>query len=801
MKTLVRQFIFALAMLGPAFAGAAEMPTLAAAVERARAGDYESALAMFAELREADPDDPDLLADETVVLVWAGDNEGAVTNAAAIDPASAADYVVSAVAKAYRNTHAYVTAADWYGVLVDRDAGNVDANSGRAMSLADAGHFDEAHRTLAEAPGDTENAPQLLLAEAYVYELAGRYIEALGSYQRALESEPDNRDALRGKALVLRAALLPQQALAIARAHPGLLSEEEIEQLEVDVAALQLRYGTQASYVPERRFHGIDIGLAELDRLLANPSLEPDVRERLLLDRVLALSSRARTAEAIEAFEALPIAREDVPAYVLSSVGSAYLQERKPEEARDVLETAVALDPANVEHRFRLFFAYTDLHEYDKALELSETLLAELPPIRSTDGSHVTRGSYDHLHAAILRGLADAYADQLEDSQSYFEALLAKLPNNTDVRQELANVYHWRGWLDLSLEEYGRVLAVEPELVSARVGHAHTQFDNRDYVRVEEELDWLTEKHRHEGSVRNLETRWQLHNRSEVAIDARFGESSGSTFGQDQYTVDAIWLSQPIAYHFRAYVNTHDDFAEFPEGSVRRQRIGAGAEYRYRRWYGRAGLSAPRGGGGGIGLRASGEYRLNDVLRIGGRLETESNATPLRGEGAGVSSNLIGLNAYYAQNELTAFYGDLSFQDLSDGNEVAIASLGGAHRIVNRARYKLTVMGDVAGERRSKGDVAYFSPERAFTWMAGARGEMPIYRRYNIDLAHSLTGRFGFYDQKGFSSDDVWSVDYVVRGELYRRWHGYLGLSRSSHVYDGTREYATFVLAGIGGRF
>ena len=102
---------------------------------------------------------------------------------------------------------------------------------------------------------------------------------------------------------------------------------------------------------------------------------------------------------------------------------------------------------------------------------------------------------------------------------------------------------------------------------------------------------------------------------------------------------------------------------------------------------------------------------------------------------------------------------------------------------------------------RATSDVAYFSPERALGGSVGLRGEMRIYRRYDIGVDQSLTGRLGFYDQQGFSAGNTWSLDYLLSAGFTPRWHGYVGFSRSSHPYDGVQEYATFFLAGFGGRF
>ena len=453
-----------------------------------------------------------------------------------------------------------------------------------------------------------------------------------------------------------------------------------------------------------------------------------------------------------------------------------------------------------MEFKFQLFFAYADLREHDQALELAENLLASLPPTNQVPGSPVVKGSPDYLRAAIIAGLAHAFADQLADSQKHFEQLLREAPHNTDVRQELANVYRWRGWLDRSLSEYAQVLTVEPDFVPARIGNAHAQLDNRDYAPVEQELVALNDFYGQEAGVKNLTERWQAHNRSTLEINAEFGESSGPTFGEDQYRVEAVWLSKPIALHYRALVQTHDSFAEFPEGTARRKRIGAGVEYRHKRWLGRAELSADRSGGD-VGTRGAVDYRFSDLWSFGGVLETHSNATPLRGDRVGVSSNILGVNATYARHESTSLRANLTHQDFSDGNFGRSLLLSGQQRLINYPKYKLALTGEMFVERRDRNDVAYFSPLRSFGWSTGLRNDWHMFRRYDIGFIHSVAGKIGQYDQADFNADNIWSLDYEFQAEVGKRWSGHVGLSRRSNVYDGTREYSTFLLAGFRGRF
>lgn len=770
------------------------------AIELARNGEFDDALRILRALREAAPTDSTLLHEETVVLGWAHQDRLALENGKLIHLGSAPGYVVNAVARSARNMGEFGMAADWYATLLERDAANLDARLGLAMTHADAADPEQAWRVIAEAPDDHQDAVPLRLTEAYLYEREGRFMEALAGYQRVLEVESMNREALRGAALVLRMALLPRQALALAREHAGILSDEEVVQLEADVAALQIRQGMQSSYPAPRRYEGTDQALSGIDSLLARPDLDQTVRLRLRYDRIVALTDRLLMTDAIAAFEALPTDPEEVPAYVLAGVGRAWLYEQQPKRAREALELAVAKEPGNIEYKFQLFFVYSDLQQPKRALDLAETLLASLPPTNQVPGSRVVKGNEPYLRAAIMVGLARAFADQLADSQEYFELLLAEVPHNTDVRQELASVYRWRGWLDRSLSEYAQVLTIEPDLMAARIGNAHAHLDSRNYTPVEQEIRALSEHHGNERAVINLTERWQTHNSHELTVDAEVGESSGPTFGEDQYRVDAVWFSKPIASRYRVLVNTHDAFAGFPEGDARRRRAGAGVDYRYRRWLASARLSADRSSGD-LGFRGSFDYRVNDLFSFGANLETDSNATPLRGERVGVSSDLVGLNAVYARHESTLLRAKLTYQDFSDGNAGSSIFLGAEQRLFGGPNYKLTMTAEASLDERDRDDVAYFSPRSGFSWRAGLRNEWLMFRRYDFRLTHRLTGTVGQYDQSGFSASDIWSLGYEFRADINQRWSTHVGVSRRSNVYDGGREYASFLVAGFSGRF
>lgn len=771
-----------------------------AAVELARAGRLDEALAELARLRAGDPGSTSLLYDEIVVLGWA-ERDGAVRDRAAdVDREAAPLHVLLTVGKSLRNLRRFDEAVEWYARALQSAPSSPDARLGLALTYADAGRFERAERTLAplaDTPGQRVAAG---IARAYIDERAGRWMSALSSYDRVLERAPDNPAALRGKALVLRRLLLPSEALSIAEAHPGILTDNEVARLRADEIALEVRYGTQVDYPVGQRHAAIDRAIAALDAYLAQGVDDPRTELALRSDRIIALAERGSSAEAVDAFERLESEHADLSAAVLAAAGKAYLDVRAPERALEVLERAVELAPRNLDLSFALFYAYGDLGRTDTALALARRIASDLPLTLGPAGSPAARPNPDRIRAEILVALALAYADRLDEAQAHLEGWLAEAPNNPDLRHELANIYRWRGWPDRSLFQYRQVLALEPELLEARVGRAYTQLDRNRFEDVEAEVEALNTDFAEQSSVERLTTLWTVHNRSELSFDANAHDSSGVTFGSSQYDWSLTWLSAPIDYRYRAYVSSRDAFAEFPEGESRRRRLAAGARYQYGRWLASAELSADRRGGG-LGARGSAEYRLDDYWSLSSFVELESDTVPLRGYRVGIDSNLVGVGARYAPDETMTLSMSAEHERLSDGNSRTQASARGRRRLLNESEMIVELVGEAFLGRRNREDVPYFSPLRDTGVIVGVETQWQAYRRYERSLTHILRGEIGLYDQSGYPRGTIARLAYMLPMELSPGFSAWLGVWRNRMFYDGVEEYSTTASLSLQVRF
>ncbi len=770
------------------------------AVTRARSGSVDSALITLRELRQAYPADPQLLYDETVLMGWVGRDPDVLANSDLIDVGLAPLYVLVAVAKAARNEGDLQTAIQWYALALELNPQHVDANLGMAMAQADSGAYGAATDTLTRLSDEQKSTTAFLLTEAYVLEQNERYLQAITRYDKILETDPDHPGALRAKALALRSLLLPDLALELSARHEGILTEEELAHLQADRAALIVRMGVQTHYKSGQRYAGIDRALAALTHQLATQDESPDVKRIVFYDRIVALVDRGQMAEAIFEFESMSIEVNKTPAYVLGPLANAYLAERRPEEAYDLLVHATEAEPGNFGLKLALFYTYVALEEHEKAETLANGLVEAAPLWRSVPGSRVIKANPQRIRAEITAALARAYSDQLDEAQRSFATIVNNAPHNTDARQELANVYRWRGWPDRALGEYGQVLAVEPDLLIAEIGYTHTVLDRRHYKQAESLIHDLTRRDPVNTAVADLEQRWSDHQKQKFTVNASAGESTGETFGSDQYEIDGYWHSIPIRYRYRIFAHTHDAYAEFSEGDATRRRIGAGVEYLNPDWRGSLELSASRSGSSRPGIKGAVEYRLNDYWSIGAEADSESNQTPLRGFRIGVHGDAYGFLARYAANELLGGEFSTRFLDLSDGNERISVSFAGRRRLISHPGYKFDLVGSLYTSSNSRQDVVYFSPERDMSLFVTADNYWRTFRRYDRSFTHRVAAGLGLYYQKQFNTKPVAQIEYEQIIDFNRNLQWRWGLRANHRVFDGQEEDGFFLFSSVNGR-
>lgn len=770
------------------------------AVELARAGKLNSALDILAGLRSETPDNLPLLHDETVILAWAGRHDDVARNAAQLDPQATPIYVLKAIAKSARDSQRFDQAVDWYTAALGAQPHSMDIRIGLAMAQADAGDTAAGRDTLDGLPGDLRNGADALMTSAYLHQSERAFIPAISNYDAVLTLEPNRTDALRGKVLALQRTLLPRQALALEAHHPGLLTAEEIARIEADIYALALRDAIQS---PDQKysFMHVNRALNAIDERISTEEPTSQLARRLRYDRIVGLVEAMRWEQAIRYYEELLDSGDPGSAFVHHAAGRAYLTRHRPEEAETALRRGEAMDPADRMIQLDLFYALVELERLEEALAIPDRMAARLNETERVGNARVSQPNRVRMQSEIMAGIGRAYADRLHEAQERLEALVAAAPNNLDARYELGNVYRWRGWIDRAEAEYRQVLTLDPNRVGAYTGRAHNALDHGEYRVAEETLRTAQRKYVTAAAVWDLDRRWIIHNYNQLIVEARWGESTGTTFGSDQYTLDAWWFTRPLRYNYRLYVRTFDSRAEFDDGNHSRRRAALGTEWRHGPWRATGEINFDRAGIDNPGFAGRVNYRLTDQWTIGGDIELDSYATQLRADRAGIKSNRIGIDGAFHRDERYNASARVWLQDYDDGNSVLGVLMTARTQLYDRFRYRLDGYATGRAVTSSKRDAVYFNPEQAVEGLIGADNIWRQYRRYDTVLTHRLGGNLGVFNQKNFGSDAIWTIEYELSWDVNDQLALRAGVERSRRVYDGGPEDATFWHTGINGRF
>jgi biofilm PGA synthesis protein PgaA len=509
-----------------------------------------------------------------------------------------------------------------------------------------------------------------------------------------------------------------------------------------------------------------------------------------------------RTLEAIADYEAMLDEGIDPPAYVHYAGARSYLQRERPEEALAALALAEQTAPNDLEIQIEKFYAYISLARYQDAITLADSLVAQLEPMIQEENSNVVVPNETRTRARIIASMGRAYADQLEEAQLMMDELLAEAPGNTSARYSLGNIYRYRGWEDRPLPEYQQVLTMDPKLLPARTSYAQANIERQEYPEANSELRAVQPMHPGHKSVMDLNEQWLLYRSWQLLVDTQWGESSGDTFGSDQHQVNAWLFTRPFKENFRAYLRTFDNYAEFPDGNDDRRRAALGTEYRKGVWTGRGEVNWDRSEGGDAGFAGRLDYRINDEWSAGSALEINSYATQLRADRAGIKSNLLTGDVSYARDEKYSAGAGAGLQDYDDGNVQLGMFAKSQMRFVNKFKYKLDGLANVAVTTNSDGgNTVYYAPERQGEAIVGAQNTWRQYRRYDAALTHRLTLWAGVNNQKDFGTDGIWTLAYELDWSINESIDIGGGASRGRRYYDGNGEDQTFFNLRLNARF
>jgi len=786
-----------------------------ALIQRARAGDYDPALTMLRERGGQYPRDRRAAYDHMIIAEWAGKTSETIAVYEALQPApdSLPAPVLSALARAYRDTRRWSEALARYREGRQRFPGNSSFALGEVMVLADSGRADEAIRLGKDLVSRGPSDPGPRLALAYAYRRANTPYAALYEADRAHALAPRNSEATREYVFALQDAGLAQEALRLARQYPALFKPAELRQLQGDCAAELVRLASMPTRQESERFALADQALALYDRLVADwgalGAAAHDDFVRVRIDRLVALHARMRMAELVREYEAMHAEGVQVPTYALDDVAAAYLYLHKPEAAgvlyrRIAADTHVPDDPyLRLNNQTGSFYASLESESFDEADRTIQTARNEHARWRYLKGQPDRLPNDLKLQAEQTAAMGLFFSEDTAGAQQRMEKLVAQAPNNTGLRAALATVYRGRQQPRRAERELKTAETMDPRNLQVEVEQGFTALSLQEWRQAEALSRDASARMPDDQAARRLEHEWRIHNKAELQVHGYHGNASDSPVaGSREFGIETIMYSAPIHYDWRAFGAAGYATAKFEEGDADYRWLRAGVQWRGRDASVEVEASTHNYGYGvKPGMRVSGTFDLGDHWQIGASGELRSRDTPLRALENNISSNSLEAFVRWRANERREWQLALSPSHFSDGNNRYTAVLTGRERLYTAPRLKADFGLELSTTRNSKQDVPYFSPRSDLTVLPDLSLTHVLYRRYNTVVEQKFTLGAGTYTQQDHGTGAIGLAAYGLRyrtGDVFEIGATVTGITRP---YDGVREREIRVLLDLTLRF
>lgn len=759
------------------------------------------------------PAQADYRYDYLQLLFRADRHADALQQAAAIDLANAPVAVLETLAKAARHLGETAQAERLYRLAAEQAPERFDPRLGLGLLLLDDRRTEQARSYLQQLAARYPDRVETLLAQAYVEEQAGRFEHAVDFYRQVLSRQADNAEAGRGLALALIAAGQPQQAMQVAQDRRTLFSDEQWATVRWQYAAWQVRQGEQALNNNPQDYRAVDVAIAELEANIAAVAQltvkDPAVwSARARFDLMVALRDRKRMSDVLTLYRSLQQQAIELPAYAQIAAADAYLNNRQPEQARDLYRAVAEAMPDNVNAKVSLVYAYLEAEQPDQALALAEQLAAEQPERienRQPDGSLVEADNPRRLAAELTAAVFRAYTDDLDTAQHRLQALHHRYPQHAGIHNKLAEIYYFRGWPRRAEQTIRAARQTAPDdfglqLTQAKIAHSlHDEPTTHSLMRA------LQEAYPQDSGVQKQQRLRQRYHSPTLKLFANGGISSNAASGPNPFTgsnhvgIDGYLYSAPIDGHFRAFTHQGWKSGLFKEGRGNLAIFGAGLEYAGRDATVAAELHYDDFQKQAVGADLSLDYAFDDHWQGVARLSSLDNGIALRALHGGISARSAKIGIGYRASESRQFNLLGGVYDFSDGNERHTLDGSYFQRWYSGPFYKFSTVLNAGTSHNGTSDGPYFSPTRDALTALTLDNELLTYRHYETAFTQRLALTVGDYWQQRYGNNLVGNLLYEHRWRFVDAVELVYGGVKGYRYYDGdqTDSWQLYLTADI----
>ena len=774
------------------------------ALKLAREGNLQKSIRILQGIIKQHPETMRFQYDYILVLNWDGNDDEVLAQASKINISDAPVYVLEAVARATRNKKLFKKSEKLYRIALQKMPDRTDSKLGLASVLIDRKKPKKALNILLPLKKTHPDNTNIYSVLGYAYQAQGNWLDALALYDRMLVLDTNNQIARRSRIFMLDKIGATTLAYNEAKQYEALFKKEEMAKIRWNRAAFLVRSGKIDKEDGTPRFEDMDESIRFIQENIEYANALPSGSStwwlmRAKFDLIVALHSQFRMQEVIGEYLSLKKQQVEIPSYVSIAVADAYLYLEQPEEARDLYQSVLSKksdkkrDSNQIFNvRISLYFALLEAEQNKEATTQIQQLADSLPiklKFRNKSGRPArSKNNSRKMTAELLAAMDYAYNDDLQETQIRLEKLLKKAPNNQEIRNALANVYHWRGWPRKSEKLHQLVREYEPNNKEIQISQIQRLTDLRKYRQAETALGNLMTTHSYHQELQRQSRLWDIHNDWEFSLEVNGGESSGSQEGSKDLGFESYLYSKPIGYKYRPFVRYKWGEGDFPEGKGSGFREGVGIEYSVPDWLLTAELHHNQFANSHFGGRLAAQYDYDDFLSFSTSFDSLASDTPLRALSNGVEAKTINGGINYRVSESRDFDLSAGYMTFSDDNDRYNVAGSYKERWLTGARYKFSTVLELYHSGNSSSDGPYFSPSKDLALGLTLDNEYLTYRDYDFTMHQNLKINIGNYWQETFNSGIVGSVLYEHQWSASDKTELAYGINGFSKLYDADRE-------------
>ena len=771
----------------------------------AREGNPAKGLQIMEKIADQDGWYDSLLYDYIVLLTWAKrDLEAYNLFLNKVNQDAAPAYVIEAIAKACRSLKLYSKAQHFYSLLQQKEPHNPDVVVGLASIQIDMGNPYEAILILSESEKKFPGNLDICLTFGKAYYSVALYVDALRYYNKALDINSKNHDAIEGQALCLNHIKGPFEALDRTKKHPKDFSKEQIKDMEAVRGATLINWGKidqDNIKTFKDRYVYLDRAIADIKQQIENTSDEKR-KYHLRLDLIVAYAFRLRHRDVIHEYEQMLAkgkTNKDFPIYVLEGIADAFLTLRYPEKARELFKYILENDFKNPKAIEGYFYSTLECNKPEVAfafIKANRGYFREWIPLIDSRYPNSSKLLTEELYynSFLLVNL-------LNEADEKTKEAIQIMPLDSSIRNLRGNVLQARGLPRAAEMEYDIGLTNDPENIGLQLSKARAHLSLNEPEKAEKIMKMVEKDYPESLNLKRFKQEWKNYNAPELISDNVFETGGAGNTGKYSFTSDNRLYSQTFADHYRAFGSAFYQWGTFLEGTLNRTLEGAGLEYRNRGIRLLGEINASQGKHPRVGASFEAAYQPHDNFKLTAQSDINSRQTPGRAIMNNITSNYYNLGFDYYKNE--SFEAGLSVynQTFSDNNSWIGSAAVVKGRVIEKPRYTLDLRLNL-GARWSKTDnVPYYSPFQDKYISLAPIFTQSLYERYEKSFNHIITPEIGNYWEKGYGNRLTFGLSYEHRWKC-QNWYeiGY-GVARRRNYYDGQKQYTTVFLLNLNMKF